>query len=216
MAPIIDKTGQRYGMLTVTEFVQIKNRRSIWRCLCDCGNTVEREGHKLLRNNMHSCGCYKHNRTVVFHSETKKKITRLKSIWRGMKDRCEKQHYIAYQWYGARGIEVCEDWKNVDNFIEWAWLNGYQAHLSLDRIDNNSTYTPTNCRWANAMQQANNSRRNWVITAFGETKNFTKWIEDLRCIVSGPTFKKRMLAGMDAENAMQTPVIPFATRRWKD
>ena len=133
-----------------------------------------------------------------------------------MKDRCEKQHYIAYQWYGARGIEVCEDWKNVDNFIEWAWLNGYQDHLSLDRIDNNSTYTPTNCRWANAMQQANNSRRNWVITAFGETKNFTKWIEDLRCIVSGPTFKKRTLAGMDAENAMQTPVIPFATRRWKD
>lgn len=215
MAPIVNKIGQKYGMLTVVEFVRIKNRRSIWKCLCDCGNTVEREGHRLLRDNLHSCGCYVHNKAALFHPETKQKIKRLKSIWRNMKDRCEKQHYSAYKWYGARGITVCTNWENIDNFIEWAWLSGYQNHLTLDRIDNDSGYAPMNCRWANASQQANNTRRNWPIAAFGEVKNFTKWIEDPRCTVSGPTLKKRILSGMSAEDAMQKPVIPFAERRWK-
>jgi hypothetical protein len=215
MAQIVNKIGQKYGRLTVIEFVKIENRRSIWKCMCDCGNVVERIGSKLLRRQMHSCGCYVHNKAVIFHFETKKKVERLKKIWRGMKDRCEKQHLLAYKWYGARGVKVCELWQNVDNFIEWAWLNGYQDHLTLDRIDNNSIYAPANCKWASASEQANNTRRNLTITAFNETKNLGQWLQDSRCAVSAPTLKKRMLDGMSPEDAMQQPVIPFAQRRWK-
>jgi len=215
MPPIVNKIGQKYGKLTVTEFVAVRNRRSIWRCACECGNIVEREGHRLLRQNVHSCGCYVHNKAIVYHFETNKKIKRLKTIWRNMKDRCEKQNRNYYKWYGARGIKVCKIWQNVDNFIEWAWLNGYQDYLTLDRVNNDSHYSPLNCRWATAYQQANNSRRVWPITAFGETKNFTAWTKDARCTVSGPTLKKRILSGMSPEDAMQHPVIPFAQRRWK-
>lgn len=84
---------------------------------------------------------------------------RLESIYHGMKQRCYYQKHKAYKNYGGRGITVCEEWKNSSKaFFEWALANGYEEHLTLDRIENDGNYEPSNCRWVSQREQCNNKR----------------------------------------------------------
>lgn len=104
--------------------------------------------------------------------------------WASIKNRCVNEKYNQFINYGGRGISMCDEWINSpENFIEWAINNGYQEHLTIDRIDNNGNYCPENCRWVTRKFQQNNRRVNILLTAFGETKTLMQWSEDDRCKV---------------------------------
>lgn len=94
-----------------------------------------------------------------------KKNTRLYRIWLQMKNRCFNIRTNRYKDYGGRGITVCDEWKNdFTKFYDWSILNGYQENLTIDRIDNDGNYEPSNCRWVTVKIQNRNSRSNHLIT----------------------------------------------------
>ena len=92
-----------------------------------------------------------------------------------MRQRCEKPDCSGYWKYGAKGIRVCDEWKVFENFMEWAYANGYSDDLSIDRIDPNGNYDPANCRWVTQKVQQNNRSNNIHITYNGETHNIEEW-----------------------------------------
>ena len=151
----IDRTGQKFGMLTAVEY--LGNRK--WLCKCDCGNECLREGKSL---NEHSdCGCRKPLRDKeaglkrTIHGDSR---TSLYKRWTAMIQRCENPNNSAYANYGSRGISVCKEWHDYEIFKEWSLSNGYENGLSIDRIDNDGNYEPANCRWATSSVQLSNRR----------------------------------------------------------
>lgn len=117
--------------------------------------------------------------------------------------RCHNPNNAAYCNYGARGITVCDEWRfDRTKFVEWAYANGYQKGLSIDRIDNNKGYSPDNCRWASRLTQQNNTRRNRSLTVNGETHNLSEWARIKG--ISKNTIEKRLRLGWDEERAVTT------------
>lgn len=165
MGKWIDITGQRFGKLVAIcqaepHITQSGNKREMWKCRCDCGNETIKAKADLIRNETKSCGCSHYvtgNKSPAYkHGRSKE---RLYTIHRGMLYRCENPSCNNYKYYGARGITVCDDWHNVNTFIDWALSHGYKNNLSLDRIDNNKGYEPANCRWADNHTQSTNRRQ---------------------------------------------------------
>ena len=187
MAKFLDLTGQRFGKLTVIKFskdVQSgKRKRKYWLCQCDCGNTKEVRTDSLTSGNVKSCGClhiensYK-NLTSEYGFKPKYQIQnkRLYCIWYGMKQRCCNSENENYPRYGGRGITICNEWLDFDNFAKWALSNGYTDNLSIDRIDNNGNYEPSNCRWVDIYTQANNKRDILQFHGIKGTKNVAKYL----------------------------------------
>ena len=128
---------------------------------------------------------------------------RLYSIWRKMHFRCESESHKEYWNYGGRGIKVCEEWNSFVNFCVWAMGNGYQDDLTIDRIDNDGNYEPSNCRWATQETQCNNRRVNVLITVDGETKTAAQWGRLMN--VDPRLICKRIKRGWTPEKAIQPP-----------
>ncbi len=121
--------------------------------------------------------------------------TRLYRIWKCMKTRCHNQNHQAYDRYGARGITVCDEWKDdFQAFYDWAMANGYEDHLTIDRKENDKGYSPDNCRWVTAKVQANNRKNNVLVTINGETKTIAQWAE--QCGLKYDTVLKRYNKGV--------------------
>ena len=129
--------------------------------------------------------------------------SRLYWIWSEMRRRCEERTQKDYPRYGGRGIKVTSEWSfSFDIFRRWALSNGYNPKLSIDRIDNDKGYSPSNCRWANVSEQANNRRNNINVTAFGSTMTLAEWMDDPRCKVGYHTVYQRLQNGVDPEVAL--------------
>lgn len=112
--------------------------------------------------------------------EYKKQRLVISKTLRGMKYRCNNKNYYDYHRYGGRGIKVCEEWSdNTESFIQWSLDNGYQEGLSIDRIDNNGNYEPSNCRWTTMKEQQNNRSNNIVLEYNGEYRGLREWSEIL-------------------------------------
>lgn len=216
MGKLIDLTGQRFGRWTV--LYRAENRKGPdgrtlvhWRCRCDCGNERDVYGPRLRKGESLSCGCYNRDHQAELHRTHGKRGTRLYNVWCSMKQRCDDPNCKAFKDYGGRGITVCDEWnKSFDVFCEWACSNGYdeaavRGECTLDRIDVNGNYEPSNCRWIAQEVQNINRRNNVRITLQGETKTLSEWCEALNMPYSTVHFRIRYL-GWDAEKALSTPV----------
>ena len=188
-----DLTGRRFGKLTVLEKAGRQGTSQLWLCRCDCGNLIKIRSHGLVRLGRDSCGCKtseKISKARFLHGETN---SRLYGIWRGIKKRCLLPKAQGYNNYGGRGIRICEEWmKSYISFRDWALTNGYEEGLEIDRIDVNGNYEPTNCRFVDAKEQANNRRTNNVLELNGERKTLQEWADILGVNRSLLSERKRM------------------------
>jgi hypothetical protein len=207
---MIDMTGQRYGRYTVMEYAghSNSNGQAVWVCKCSCGTIKEVVGTELRRGKCLSCGCLAEERLIKAVTTHNKCNTRIYRIYAGILQRCNNSKSDRYKNYGGRGIKVCDEWSGKDgfiNFYNWSMANGYSDELSIDRIDNDGNYEPSNCRWADAKTQSNNKRWNRNITIDGVTHNITQWSEISG--VSRRTIMSRIdKMGWDAKEAIFTPV----------
>ena len=136
-------------------------------------------------------------------SEIKYSKTKLYKVWQAMKSRCTNPHDENYFRYGGRGIKVCEDWESCFKvFFEWSLNNGYEEGLTIDRINNDEGYSPTNCRWTSRIVQQNNIRSNHLIEYNGEKRSISEWARIVG--ISQGTLSHRILNGWDVEKALFT------------
>ena len=202
----IDLTGHRFGRLVVTGFSnKTENRIYYWKCQCDCGNEIVASGNNLKSGNTKSCGCLNKEKMIETHKTHGMFGTRIYGIWNGLIMRCENKKIPLYKRDGGRGISVCKEWHNFEAFYKWAMENGYRDDLTIDRIDYNGNYEPSNCRWTDNITQANNTRRNFYITYNGETHTLAEWSRILG--FNYDLVKHRLYNGWDFYRAINTPKL---------
>lgn len=156
--PALDLTGQKYGRLVVVKLGKPRGKVRRWICACDCGGQALAATTDLRTGNTQSCGCYMRQRQREGqwkHGATSRGAERdpLYNVWCTMKERCSNPNSQKYKDYGARGITVCERWKlSYQDFVDDMGPRPSDHH-SIDRIDNDGNYEPSNCRWADAKTQ---------------------------------------------------------------
>lgn len=154
--------GRKFGRLTPVSLISTDKNGAKWLCLCDCGNYTESLAHSLKIGRKKSCGCLSTPTGKYTCGNDKRK--RLSSTLRSIRQRCYNPNNKDYCYYGARGIKVCNEWKDLNNFINWSLSNDYQIGLTIDRINNDGNYEPNNCRYIsrseNSKYQPN--KKGWV------------------------------------------------------
>lgn len=204
---IIDLTGHRYGYLTVVQFVCRLNNHSMFKCVCDCGKQTIVTGNNLRRNHTTSCGCMSSKKTIGIRSSTHMMTNHpLYQTWTGMINRCYWSKHNRSKHYMLKGITVCDEWRyNFIKFKDWAFSNGWEKGLSLDRINNDGNYEPSNCRWATNKEQARNRSSNVWIEINGISQIATVWAEEYN--ISPATIHNRMTKGWSGYDAVCTPLF---------
>jgi hypothetical protein len=196
-----DLTGMTFGTIKVLNYQGKKNRHHIWKCIClQCGSEFDRCSYCLKITHMKGC------KKCGFHHGSR---TRLYRIWQGIKSRCFNKKYKLYEYYGARGITMCDKWHDFINFQNWALDHGYKDNLSIERINVNENYSLENCKWATNQEQQNNKRKTRRYTINGETRSLAEW-----CLIYKQIFQtvsSRIKRGMKVEDA----IIQSVARRTK-
>lgn len=157
MGSLIDMTSMKIGRLTVLYRDAAASVEAKWRCKCECGADVVVGGYDLRRKTTISCGCQRIDMTVERSLTHGLSRTREHRIWLGIIRRCTDERRPEYPSYGGRGITVCERWQSFENFIADMGKAPSNRH-SIDRIDNDRGYEPSNCRWATPKEQRANRR----------------------------------------------------------
>lgn len=135
--------------------------------------------------------------------------SRLYWIWHNMKARCTNVKATGYEHYGGRGIRVFDDWQEYKSFRKWALDNGYNDDLTIDRVNVDGNYEPSNCRWANWKEQSNNKRSNHYYTYQGVTKTIKQWSEDTG--INHETLRYRIMQGWSEEDVFgKNPIEPVS------
>jgi len=197
---VVSLKGKKIGRLIVVDSLPTRNGMKYWKCQCECGNIIERPTERLTdkRKHLSSCGCLaKENATILSTSNAKffhPLKAKLRHVYSAMKERCGNPNNKSYKHYGARGISVCHEWINDSTaFYNWAFSNGYKLGLSIDRIDNNKGYSPSNCRWATKAEQSSNTSQNIFIEFAGFIASKNHWARILD--IPHSTFHRYMSYG---------------------
>lgn len=203
--PKTDYCGKRFSRLTVIRYVP----GSKWVCQCDCGKTNVVSTASLTGGTTKSCGCHRRDLTIkrnTTHGYADRigRRSKIYQAWSQMHDRCRNPNNNRYHLYGARGISVCERWKDFANFYADMGEPPSPQH-SIGRIRNNENYTPGNCRWETAKQQANNTRRNRILTVNGVSKTLSQWSEAVN-IKTNTIWMRLNYYGWSQEKAVTTPL----------
>lgn len=200
--------GQRFGRLVALERTAEKDRAGNfkWRCACDCGRESLVPTAYLIAGNTKSCGCARRKRVGI--EDCGKNLTHSPEgkIFTGMLSRCENPRVKSYKDYGGRGIKVCDRWKNsLRAFIDDMGLRPSPQH-SIERIDHDGNYEPSNCKWATKAEQARNTRTNKYVEVDG------KWLtqsELARMLgVSPSTVCQQIKRGVPLERILNPTVGP--------
>lgn len=181
--------------------------RRFIEAVCECGVVGNYVYERVRRGETKSCGCFRVDtcKGKIIHGESN---TDLYYVWQEMIKRCTKKYSKGYENYGGRGIKVFEEWMNsYVSFRDWARSSGYKKGLSIERIDNDGNYEPSNCKWAERPEQNRNTRRNKMIAAWGEVKCLFDWAKDERCKVSAFGLRGRYDSGnwRSMEKMISTP-----------
>jgi hypothetical protein len=210
------KTGDRYGQLTVVKEAErgrtpkgFTFRR--FQCRCACGKEVTSPLANLTKGHTKSCGCIVGKNSNPRHGHRPRgDASPTYQSWQAMKSRCCCLGDHAYSQYGGRGIKVCEKWMRFEGFL--ADMGQRPDGHSLDRIDNDGDYEPSNCRWATRSQQQRNTRGNRLLTFRGETMCVAAWAE--RIGLNESTLWCRITrSGWSVEDALTRPTLPPNKRR---
>lgn len=162
MAQRIDITGMRFGKLVAVRY-RYTNRlkQAVWECKCDCGKTHLAPAKDLRSGNTKSCGCTRKENAQKLKFKDGRRKERLYGVWSTMMKRCYCKTSKVYKYYGGKGVAVCDEWKEYENFKRWAYANGYDENAergdcTIDRINYHGNYEPSNCRWVSMEVQRKN------------------------------------------------------------
>lgn len=214
VAKVYMPSGMRFGRLTVvSETNRAPNEPPKYLCICDCGTTTTVRGGGLRSGRTVSCGCYSREKTIArnlkhghrYHEDGGTSSTY--KTWLRMKRRCENKLDKDYSQYGGRGIIVCDRWrKSFENFL--ADMGERLEGTTLDRIDVDGDYAPSNCRWATAKQQVRNRRNTRLIEHCGRKLSAAAWAEETG--IPYLVIKERVRLGWSDSKIVSTPQM----RRW--
>lgn len=205
--PIKNYIGERFGYVEALEKTnKRKNGYIVYKCKCHkCNKIIYKTLEHLVQrkkqgfNNM-TCGCYDKKHNHLYKNGLSK--TRLRYIYDDMKSRCYNKKNPGYKNYGNRGIKICNEWLNCfETFYNWSINNGYKEDLTIDRINNDGNYEPSNCKWSTKLEQVRNRRNTVLLTYKNETKTIKEWAEEYN--IKFVTLKTRVNRGWDIEKALK-------------
>lgn len=202
-----DLIGEKFGRLTVVELLESDDRgHARWRCECECGGQTICKTDVLRRGQSKSCGCLQRESVTKKNTTHGKAGTALHVRWKGLLGRCNNHNHAAYPDYGGRGITICERWLNFENFAADMGEPPTPVH-TIERIDNDKGYSPSNCRWATRSEQSRNKRNNRLLKHNGKTQCLTDWSKEtgipVICILD-----RIDKLGWSVDEALTTPARP--------
>lgn len=204
-----DITGLKFNrLLAIEETPHRSANHIVWKFLCDCGNFHLAPATEVKLGRTKSCGCLLTEflkTTKTTHGATRgRKYTPAYASWISMKQRCDLPTHKSFAYYGGRGIAICARWREFENFL--SDMGEPPLGHSLDRIDYNGHYEPSNCRWATQEQQQKNRSSNRNLEAFGKVQCITEWAKQFGISVSA--IQKRLARGIPIEKAVSAPPTP--------
>lgn len=202
--PIADMAGKKFNRLLAVKYIKNpKANGATWEFLCDCGTVKIMHGQPVRLGLVKSCGCLNKElarEKCYKHGESDHPLYK---IWQGMMERCYSAKNKNYHSYGGRGIKVCESWQISPSRIHKD-MGDRPYKASIDRIDVNGNYEPSNCRWATPMTQGGNKRNNVIYEVFGEKLHYAEICRKYN--IKESTLGNRLKLGMTIEHAITKPV----------